>query len=244
MNRFFQIIMIFAGFFIFAVFAFFVAHTIVLPVLTRHGEERIVPDVTGMDVNLAVSLLEKADLKNRIHQKPFKEGLDEGYVLVQIPPPGKSVKKGRTVLLEVSLGIPLVKIPDVKGHSFAEIARQLAERGLTIEKSVRIFSDKHTEGTVIASNPEAGAGIREGHPVRLLVSKGKAPRRLIMPDLRRRSAGGVKEGLESLGFEVELVPMHLPRNWKNLPVHRQKPIPGATVSKEDKIIVYLEENKT
>lgn len=244
MKRLLQFTAVLTGFILFFLSVSVAFYVIVLPVLTRHAEESLVPDVTGMDVNLAVSMLTKSDLGNAVHMKPFKEGLDEGYVLAQVPPPGKSVKKGRTILLEVSLGTPLVEIPEVKGRSFGQITRQLAERGLNIEESVRIFSDDYPKGTAIASNPEAGAGIREGYPVRLLVSKGEAADRLIMPNMRNRSAGYVKAGLDSLGFEVELIPLHLPRNWRNIPVQRQEPAPGAVISKTDKIIIYLEENKT
>jgi len=58
------------------------------------------------------------------------------------------------------------------------------------------------EGNVIASSPRPGTQLAGRSTVDLLVSKGPAPRLLVMPDLRGHDPDEAAAYLEAAGFEV------------------------------------------
>lgn len=103
-----------------------------LGVITRHGQEIKVPDVTNRDVQVAIKLLEKMDFEVDVDsaydpkKKPF-------LVLSQIPDINAVVKKGRTIFLTINKAEPpLTPMPNLLNLSFRSAEMILKSHKLTL----------------------------------------------------------------------------------------------------------------
>jgi serine/threonine-protein kinase len=75
-----------------------------------------------------------------------------------------AVPFGSTVSVQLSAGVPQVKVPDVTGMSAADAAAVLTKAGLKVE-ATRFFGDRVRQQT-----PGAGKVVDTGTTVRILVS--------------------------------------------------------------------------
>ena len=73
----------------------------------------------------------------------------------------------------VSRGSDAVALPSLAVLLLPEAQRVLQEHGLTAGRVAKVHSPEHPKGEVIAQDPEAGALIRRGSPVALLLSLGQ-----------------------------------------------------------------------
>lgn len=103
-----------------------------LGLITRHGKEIKVPDVTNRDVQIATKLLEKMEFDVEIDsaydpkQKPF-------LVLSQIPDINAVVKRGRTVFLTINKAEPpLTPMPNLINLSFRSATMILKSQKLVL----------------------------------------------------------------------------------------------------------------
>lgn len=74
-----------------------------------------------------------------------------------------------------------VPTPEVVGMSLDEARAVLADSGLTIDVAEEAFSEDVPTGTIIATDPAPGDGIKPSQPVEATVSKG--PERYAVPDV-------------------------------------------------------------
>jgi beta-lactam-binding protein with PASTA domain len=127
-----------------------------------------VPDVVGRPLSEARGVLERAGLRPRITRTESRRQPDE--VVEQAPEAGASAERRSVVVLTVSDGLGLVRVPDVEGSSRAAASKALRDAGFR----VRVSSEPSEErvGTVIAQSPAAGTEAAEGTAVELRVSTG------------------------------------------------------------------------
>jgi beta-lactam-binding protein with PASTA domain len=118
-----------------------------------------VPVLIGHPFNEAMSILGKDLAVGRTitEQNPNFAG---GVVFGQDPPPGKAVKSGTTVDLQVTP--QMVTVPQVIGQTLGNAAFFLSQKGLKVTS----FSGDPNK-TVTGQNPAAGASVPVGSPVTL-----------------------------------------------------------------------------
>jgi beta-lactam-binding protein with PASTA domain/tRNA A-37 threonylcarbamoyl transferase component Bud32 len=134
-----------------------------------------VPQVVGTNVDDATGQLGELGFTVRVANGEFSPtGLARGTVLVVDPPVGTSLKEGTTVTLVPSLGPPPVAVPDVTGSSLDDARRAIQDANLALGDVHRVYSPTVHEGDVVRQDPSIGDAPR-GSPVRLWVSKGRAP---------------------------------------------------------------------
>ncbi len=92
-----------------------------------------------------------------------------------------------------------VDVPNVVGSSEAEATATLETRDLGTTTSER-YSDDSPVGEVVATEPEAGSGVRPGSEVELVLSRG--PRTSAVPDLAGRTLEAARDALEDVGLSV------------------------------------------
>ena len=81
---------------------------------TNHGESRAVPDVCGVQLDDAASLLAKEKLGYAVVERRYKENALEDEVIMQYPEAGSAVKEGRKVGLVINTAVkPKRSIPSV-----------------------------------------------------------------------------------------------------------------------------------
>ncbi len=117
------------------VFVFVV--TISLNIFTRHGQQKAVPDFTGVQLSEAQSLARRANLRLEVNDSLYVPAYEGGTILDQNPAPGENVKGGRRIFVVVNARAQRrVDIPYVTGYSLRQAKNTLEVAGLQIDKLV------------------------------------------------------------------------------------------------------------
>jgi eukaryotic-like serine/threonine-protein kinase len=132
------------------------------------GPERVtVPDVTGLSRDSAEAQLRGEGLTVSVEEVESDE--PEGEVISQSPAAGTSVESGAAVTITVSLGRPLVSVPDVTGLSPADASARLRAVGLVPTRQERSTTNPDEDGQVLDQRPGAGAQVERGRSVVIVV---------------------------------------------------------------------------
>jgi len=133
-----------------------------------------IPDVTGMSIGDAETLLQQKGLSfkpNVTSNAPA--GSIPDTVLNQSPNGGTPGKTGDTVILFVLSPNSKYPVPDVTGSTSAQAGATLGKDGLTVSPTIlHQCSNTITSGLVMATNPKAGTPVTGGSAVQLIESSG------------------------------------------------------------------------
>jgi serine/threonine protein kinase/beta-lactam-binding protein with PASTA domain len=137
-----------------------------------------------------------------VTRRDYYDNTTEGEVVRTVPEPGTSLREGETLTLHVSLGAPLVPVPqDLVGLSQEDAEDQLATAGLQADVQ-RQPSDEVDAGIVMGLGEEVADQMPRGSSVPLIVSSG--PDEPEIPDLEGENYRDAVAELEALGLAVEL----------------------------------------
>ncbi len=137
-----------------------------------------VPDLIGLDEDVARVALAQAGLEVTVSERPFDRS-DEGTVLGQTPEPGSMLAEGEAVVLIVSAGTEEVELPDVTGLASRIARAQLEQLGLVV-RLTPMESDAPSD-TVLAQNPSPGAVVHTASIVNLTVAAESAASEALLP---------------------------------------------------------------
>ena len=103
---------------------------------TRHGESRDVPNVCGLQLGEASSVLQGHELKYTVVERRYSAESAPDEVLAQYPDAGSKVKEDRKIGLVVNTSErPLRSIPSViDNRTFLEAESHIKAAGFVIEK--------------------------------------------------------------------------------------------------------------
>ena len=163
------------------------------------GRYTAVPAVLGLEQAVAEQQLLAAGFSVQVDPAGrFSEELAVGLVLTQSPAPGDEVRKGSQVTLVLSRGPDRRAVPSLIGSTKEQATTALTEIGLVVRAVTEQFSPRDA-GTVLSSDPPAGAQLPPGTPVALVVSKGLEM--LAVPDVRGQQRAAAEQALTDAGFK-------------------------------------------
>lgn len=129
-------------------------------VVSAGPEPRQVPDnLIGRAVDEVRRFLEGLGLPLGAVTEAYSDSVPAGAV-ISVPAAGTTVERGTPVAIEVSLGPPLVNVPDVRGDSVEVAARKLEALGLVVTDTVG-----SPTRPVTSTSPAAGMSVRRGSPI-------------------------------------------------------------------------------
>jgi serine/threonine-protein kinase len=169
------------------------------------GPQRIgVPNVQNLSADDATAAIKKVGLPEPQIVTRHSSSVDNGDAIKTVPAAGKKVRKTTVVKLYVSLGPPIVNVPDIApGTSYSDAVAALKAANLNPVKGASKYSDSVPKGTVISVSPNDRA--TEFSNVTIIVSRG--PRMVTIPDIPRgSSAADAKAQLEAMNLKVDLEP--------------------------------------
>jgi eukaryotic-like serine/threonine-protein kinase len=191
-----------------------------------------VPTVVGEEVREATRSLQGRGLRVRVGGPVPSERVHEGLVATQSIAGGKAVDRGTEVVLRPSLGI---LVPDLRGRT-ATSARSRLQNDLGIgfrqepDTSLEVPRD-----SVIRTRPPAGAVLKDGQAVVLVISVGKP--KVQVPQVAGRRFDAAR---------AELAAAHLDTSrrdeFNDLPrgrVVRTDPAAGTSVTWGSKVTVVV-----
>jgi serine/threonine-protein kinase len=202
----------------------------------------VVPEVTvprfvGQPLPLAQQVASSEGLALFVADRVYSTTVPAETVISQDQPPGKSVKRGRSVGVVVSLGPEMVTVPDVQRRSLIEARLMIEQARLSIGELRETFDEDVKGGFVISQDPQPGARVQRGRGLNLVISKG--PPIVEMPPLVGRPLQEARRILEELGITVREVRTMPTADIDPGIVVAQAPEPGARIRPQDRVTVTV-----
>ena len=159
-----------------------------------------IPDVTNMEQDAALALLQEDGLKVRPVNQADPD-IPSGSVIGTDPAAGAEIETGGYVNVLVSTGVGAANVPRVVGETLTEAMRLINLNGLTVGVVHDEANDVQPSGTVIDQSPAAGQKQPPGTAIDLWVSTG--PLSVLIEDFRGRPEIDATFVLESSNLIVE-----------------------------------------
>ena len=169
--------------------------------LVGPGSRIVVPSTIGGSYDQALSLLKPLGITNVITEKRFDEEVVAGTIIESDPQAGGRIDSGGSVTLIVSKGAERFTIASLVGLTPEAASALITKSPLILGTTKELFSNKIPKGFVISSDPQAGAQVKRGSAVNLILSKG-----VELVSLASYVGKSGEQGLNELteaGFEVE-----------------------------------------
>ncbi|GAB2940947.1 Stk1 family PASTA domain-containing Ser/Thr kinase [Nonomuraea fastidiosa] len=187
-----------------------------------------IPSLVSQERSYAEAELKKLGLVPDVELKASSD-VEKGAVIETDPPADTQVEKGATVKLVVSKGPEKIKVPDgLVGMSQEDAQRALEEVGL--RGVIKTRNSTKPQGTVIATDPKAGAELEKGGSVTLFVPKEMRE----VPSVIGLTQEDATAQLKSAGFKVKVSqqPAQEPEGTvvQQNPGEGTKLLPGTTIT--------------
>jgi beta-lactam-binding protein with PASTA domain len=204
---------------------------VALTVSAGPGSAKIPGGLSGLSQEEAEEKLEGAGFAARV-EKVNSDQVEAGLVIRSEPGGGTTATRGSTVVLTVSKGQKLAKVPVLVGTQRSVAAQQIRGRGLT--PGVEEEESAKPAGEVIRQAPSAGSELPRGSSVAIVVSKGKQKAKV--PNVIGSERAEAVEALREAGLvpsvqegETE-VPAKIGRVTDQFPPPGSEVEPGAEVT--------------
>ena len=151
---------------------FLAVDLMVMPIMTRHGEEFPLPQVVGKSESEAQEILKKQNLSLQVAGREFSANRPEGVILSQLPEAGMPVKSGRSIKVVISAGVRVSEVPDVVGLPLQQAILTSAEDWLCRRRYLlHPRADTLPPDAVVETIPTRGTPLPLNSKVSLAVSQ-------------------------------------------------------------------------
>ena len=166
-------------------------------------ESITVPDVTGKQVEIARSMLEKKHLSVSVKEVESAD-VPIGEVMAQTPGGGAVVKANRTIYLTVSKGNEgaEVLIPDLRGLTVSEADRKLREIHLSVGSVTYAPSDEYPDGKIISQTPSSPEKASKGAKIDVVVCKNDGKKAKDAPSTIGMTLDTAIQTLQNAGYTI------------------------------------------
>lgn len=192
------------------------------------GKEVMVPDVVGKPAETARSLLTNENLRVQITEA-FNDRVPAGYVISQQPQAGQIVKERRTIQIVLSRGLDVTAIPDLKGLQRREAEARIRSTGLKVGIVSEEYSATVPVDAIISQNPRPPGQVAKGILIDIVVSKGKSPQQITVPNFIGESMQSVLARIEALHLKVGKIRETSTSRFAPGMISAQAPPPGSSV---------------
>lgn len=228
---------------IFVLWILFLAVDImVMPIITRHGEEFPLPQVVGKSEYEAQEILEKCGMSLQIAGREFSANRPEGVVLSQLPEAGMPVKAGRSIKVIISAGVRVSEVPNVVGLPLQQAMLALQKSGFAVGEIYYTRADTLPPDAVVETIPTKGTPLPLNSKVSLAVSQAGEGGTIPMPQLIGIPLERARAILDSLGLGISEVTRKKDALYLPQTVLDQTPARNAPLMKGD--MVRLTVSKT
>jgi len=215
---------------------------VLMPWVVRLGRESTVPDLQGLTLEEAKSILKDRGLGLRIIREEYNLHRLAGTVISQMPEPESRVKKGRRIKVILSKGGEKATVPELIGMTFRQAELALEAHGLEIGEPVYISTDTLPAGEVITSFPSAGTTVPLGMEIRVLVNIRDTLEVVEVPKFKGENIKEVSSRIKELGLKLGRIRYRVRNHLLPGTVLNQIPKEGAEVKRGS--IVELEVSTT
>jgi len=176
-----------------------------LGIYTRHGTGIPVPQLKGMQVEKAMSLLTDQGFQYKI-DSVYVLDQPPGAVIEQDPDPGTNVKINRTIYLTVVTRLaPNVSLPDLEPYTYREAVATIANYGLKVGDTTYksdIARDRVLEVRFAGQPIKAGTKIPKGSKIDLVLGNGEGASEVDIPNLVNQDLDAAKFVIKNGGLTL------------------------------------------
>jgi len=194
-------------------------------------KEVITPDIEGMTMNEALTLLSEKNLSLLKVAEKYDTTVPAGSIISQSPPPGLTVREGKAVEAVISSGGKVVFVPEVEGKSIRQAELMLRQASLVMGEQIRTYSNTVKRDFIVSQDPEPGKIVEKNSYVNVVVSRGPAEEGKIrkMVNLLGRNIRSIDETLKELGVEVTQIETTVNDELKEGTIVAQSPKQGEII---------------
>lgn len=202
-----------------------------LRMYTMHGESLRVPELEGLSLEEANSIVDGLGLRLMVVDSVYSDELPKGSVADQDPAAGIDVKPGRKIYLILNASQPkMIDMPRLVDLSKRQAISVLEIIGLKVRElqykpdpCVDCVIEQQYRGQPIPKD----ARIRRGEAITLVLGSGYNGELVLVPDLLGLTNAEVQQVLNmaslNLGVVVECIGCNTPADSTLARVHRQSP---------------------
>ncbi len=169
--------------------------------ITNHGSYLKVPSVSGLNVDKAVSQLEKDGFEVIITDSSYNDSVPLNIVRKQLPEAGATVKVNRTVFLNVNpQELPLIDMPKLEGLSYRFALDKLDKSHLVLKDTT--VTPNFMKGSVLSQSYNGveikpGTKVRWGSAISLEIGGGNTDIQIKVPNLVGLTVSEAREVLKN-----------------------------------------------
>ncbi len=202
---------------------------------TRHGSGIPVPQLKGLQVEKAISLLNDQGFEYKI-DSVYVNDHPPGTVVEQDPDAGTSVKENRTIYLTVVTRVaPPVSMPDLEPLTYREAVATLANYGLKVGDTTYksdIARDRILAMRFGGQDIKAGTKIPKGSRIDLVLGNGEGASEVDIPNLINQDLDAAKFVIKQGGLTLGVITYQGPiTDSTSLVVVAQSPMKTDSLSK-------------
>ncbi len=220
-------IIVFVSYVIALLLIFCFIDSIIMPSITS-SKTVIVPNIEGKSLKEAQQILASKNLTLEVTQEVYSLKQRTGTILSQKPIANTNVKEGRTILVNISKGKKLVRVPYIQLLSIREAELLLSENDLEIGVINYEFSENIDKDIIISQSLRAGEHVLYGTAINIVISKGPETQ-IQIPNLIGKSILEAKEILEETGLLLGIINYKVNETYQPDIVLEQTPLPGEAV---------------
>ncbi|MCM3569110.1 Stk1 family PASTA domain-containing Ser/Thr kinase [Neobacillus mesonae] len=196
-----------------------------------------VPDVSGLELNEAISKLKDNGLGIDKKIKLTDEKVKEGLIIKTDPPAGDIVKEESKVNIYISLGKEKVELSNYVGRTYDDVLQLLSNDNFKDIKKIEKHDDSES-GTILSQSlPEGEKVVPEDTVLEFEVSIG--PETVTLADLTQYSLKGAKDYAASVGLTLDASQEQYDDKVPAGMIISQSPKEGTELKKGEKVTVVI-----
>ena len=227
-----------AIFFVSLLLLFFLADKVILPLIVHSNSTVKVPNVVGMTVPQARSLLEQSHLSVQGIREVSTDKAPAGVVINQLPYSNAEVKEERHIYLTVSKGKETIRAPQLSGKSLRDVRLALMRLGLQLGTVNYDFSETVAPDLVVAQSIPAGSVTQYNEVISVVISRGSESQ-ITVPELVYSTLDEAREKLMEAGLVLGKVTSVSDATYIGETIISQDPEAGKIVSKNTVVDVSV-----
>jgi beta-lactam-binding protein with PASTA domain len=214
---------------------------VVMPLYTRQGTARPVPDLLSISAERAASVADSAGFVLVLSPGKMSNRVPEGWIVEQHPFAGTLAKPGRKIRVVPAIAGTPDMAPDLIGLDVRDAQLRCRNVGLVSGATeVRYrFSGRVPKDGVLEQDPKPGRPVKQGEAVKLIVSLGPEPARFYVPALVDRSLHDARSTLREAGLVIGDIERQETDEYPAGTVVQQSPSPGQEVNPGTRIDVVV-----
>lgn len=240
-----NIVLAFAAFFGLILLTLFLIN-----IYTKHGKSEQVPDLKGLNIEEAKTMLRRHNLKTEVIDSVFMRNKQLGTIIEQNPSPKSIVKPGRKIYLIInSKSVRQILVPNVRDVSVRQAEAMIKSLGINIanvQYAPSEYRDLVLDVKYKGQSLVQGSKVPEGGALVLVVGDGYGAATTGVPSLRGLDLYTATEVINASTFLIGGLIYDIEPNGdeNSYVVYQQRPEPGDATGAGSTIDLFLTKDRS